>query len=209
MKRRRFLTTIASVPAAAVVMGPRPAAAGQGRGGQAGAPADAGQAAIPVPKGTLPDAVAAPVPRFFTEEQFATLKKLGEVLVPARNGAPGAVEAGAPEFLDFFIGKSPADRQQLYRKGLDDLNAQARTGHKKPFAALDAAQIDAILKPLFKPYPERRSATAFGPFVNEVRVELRTATINSPETAAAAEASGRRVAFGLYWRNIDPTVLSR
>ena len=202
MKRRRFITTLAAVPAAAIVSG-RPAAARQTRG-QSGPPA-----AIPVPKGTIPDAVAAPVQRFFTGEQFAALRKLGEVLVPPRNGAPGAVEAGAPEFLDFFIATEPTVRQAFYRKGLDDLNAQSRTRFKKPFADLDGAQIDAVLKPLFKPYGGRRSPLVFGPFVNEVRTDLRTATNNSPEASAAAEAAGRRVSTVLYWRPVDPTILPR
>jgi hypothetical protein len=164
---------------------------------------------MPVP-GTSPhEAVAAPVPRFFTAEQFATLKKLGEVLVPAQGGAPGAIEASAPEFLDFFIGTSSVGRQQLYREGLDDLNTQAKTRYRQSFAALDAGQIDSILKPMFRPYPARRSATVFGPFVNEVRNDLQTATTNSPEFASAAEASGRRAPSGLYWRRIDPTILLR
>lgn len=167
------------------------------------------QATVPVPSVSLPEAVAAPVPSFFTSDQFATLQKLAEALVPADGNQPGAFEAGAPEFLDFYIGTSSADRQQLYRNGLADLDRRARTQYRQPFAGLDAAQIDRILVPMFQPYSGRRSATALGPFVNEVRRDLQTVTTNSPEFASAAEASGRRTPAGLYWRRIDPTVVSK
>ena len=55
--------------------------------------------------------------RFFDAAQFAALRRLGQILVPARPNAPGAIEAEAAEFLDFLIGQSPADRQSLYRDG--------------------------------------------------------------------------------------------
>ena len=79
----------------------------------------------------------------------------------------GALDTDAPEFLDFLIGASPVDRQTLYRNGLDALNAQARTRFGKAFADLDAAQADAILKPLLVPVawaydpPKDRSSTSF------------------------------------------------
>jgi len=209
MKRRRFIAAIASVPAAAVVVTRRERVVARQGSGQAGTSPATRRTTVPVPEASWYEAVAGPVPRFFTAEQFATLKKLAEVLVPAQGGAPGAIEAGAPEFLDFYVGVSSADLQRLYRDGLDDVDAQARTRHRQSFAALDAAQIDSILRPMFRPYPGRRSATAFGPFVNEVRTDLQTAATNSREFAAAAEASGRRAPAGLYWRRIDPTILLR
>ena len=75
---------------------------------------------------TSPDQAGEPVRRFFSDEQFAAMRALGNLLMPAMNGAPGAIEAGAAEFLDFLLSESPADRQHLYRAGLDALNAQAR-----------------------------------------------------------------------------------
>src|SRR4051812_9538805 len=64
-----------------------------------------------------PDAVASGVLHFFDPARFSALRRLGEILVPARQNAPGAVQAEAAEFLDFLIGQSPADRQSLYRDG--------------------------------------------------------------------------------------------
>ena len=73
---------------------------------------------------------------------------MGELLHAALDGNPGALDAGAPEFLDFLIGASLPDRQKLYRDGLDALNAQARKQFKKAFADLDDDEADAIVRPL-------------------------------------------------------------
>ena len=68
--------------------------------------------------------------------------------MPPINGAPGALDAGAPEFLDFLISESPQDRQQLYKVGLDQLNAQAKKRFNKTFAEMDATQTATLLAPL-------------------------------------------------------------
>ena len=63
----------------------------------------------------VPDAVAHTKTYFFTQQQLATLRQLCEVLMPPLKNAPGALDAGAPEFLDFLISVSPADRQRRGR----------------------------------------------------------------------------------------------
>ena len=98
------------------------------------------------------DEVAEMTPKYFNATQFATLRKLSLRLMPAINGAPGALEAGAPEFLDFLISESPKDRQQLYTKGLDLLNAESKKRFSKNFADADAAQITTLLAPLKQPW---------------------------------------------------------
>jgi len=114
MKRRRFIQALAATPAAPALL------AQQVQPSQQAPPAEASL------RYSLPDAAAEPVLHFFTAQQFAALRKLSDFLMPPVNGAPGALEAKAPEFLDFLLSQSPADRQQLYRSGLDVLNAQAR-----------------------------------------------------------------------------------
>jgi hypothetical protein len=59
------------------------------------------------------DALADAVPRFFDPEGFKALRHLGDILVPARQDLPGAVEAKAAEFLDFLIVQSPAGRRYI------------------------------------------------------------------------------------------------
>jgi hypothetical protein len=156
---------------------------------------------------TPPDSVATPVAQFFTPSQFAALRRLSGLIQPPLKGNLGALDCGVPEFLDFLIGVSPAERQQLYRNGLDGLNAQARKQFNKPFAEIDDAQSHTILQPLLAPVP-----WAYDPpkdplkhFIFAVRQDVPTATRNSPEFAAAGASTGRRGGGGgLVWNPIDP-----
>jgi hypothetical protein len=150
------------------------------------------------------DAVADAVPRFFDPESFSAFRHLGEILVPARQNLPGAVEAEAAEFLDFLIGQSPADRQTLYRDGVAQLNAQARARYGKPFAEVAAADADSILAPLHEAWTYQGPADPFARFLSAAKEDFLRATASSRQWAAAA--SGRsRSASGLntYWFPIE------
>lgn len=208
MKRRRFISAVAAAPAVPALLAqqttqtPPPAPApGRGRGGF-------GAQAVPRIPVTGPDETAATVNKFFSPAQFAALRKLAGIMVPPVKGSIGALDCDAVEFVDFLIGSSPADRQQLYKNGLDALNTAARKQFGKPFADLTPAQAESILKPLVVPV-----AWAYDPpkdpvkhFVFQAHQDLRTATQNSVEAAKALAGSGRRGGGGggLFWNPIDP-----
>ncbi len=190
------MQTIAAAPAVPVLLTP------QANAQQTAAPT----AAQPI-AATKAGTVAEPVTRFFTAPQFAALRKLAEVLMPPIGGNPGALDAGAPEFLDFLIGVSPVERQQLYRTGLDLLNARATKQFNKSFAALDAKQADTIIRPLLVPvpWPYDPPKDPGSHFLIAAHDDIRTATRNSREWGAAAAASGRRGGGGQqYWNPVDP-----
>jgi hypothetical protein len=153
-----------------------------------------------------PDGAAETVARFFTPPQFAALRRLSGLLQPAMKGNPGALDCGAPEFLDFLIGDSPADRQQLYRTGLDSLNAQSKKQFSKAFADLDDAHAKTIVTPMLVavPWPKDPPKDALKNFMFSAREDIADATRNSPEFAAAMTAAGRRVGAGNVWKPIDP-----
>jgi hypothetical protein len=178
---------------------PAPATQGRGRGGAGGGP--------PVLEVTEPDTVAEPVARFFTPPQFAALRRLSGLLGPPLKGNLGALDCGVPEFLDFLIGASPADRQLLYRTGLDTLNAQAKKQFSKSFADLDDAQAKTIVTPMLVavPWPKDPPKEPLKNFMFSAREDIATATRNSPEFAAASAAAGRRGGgAGTVWKPIDP-----
>jgi uncharacterized membrane protein YgcG len=192
MKRRSFIRALTAAPAAPLIaqQTPPPPAA-------APAPAPASRAAAgSVQQFAIasPDTVASIAPSFFTAPQLAALRRLGNLMLAPRGGYPGAVEAKAPEFLDFLIGVSPADSQQLYRNGLDALNAQANKQFKKSFADLDDAQADAVVRPLLVTiaWEKDMPSDPLKRFVAQARRDLEIATRNSREYATAASTSGRR-----------------
>ena len=219
MRRRDFVKGVVAVPvAASTAFGQQapppsniappgaapiapPAAAPPGFGRRGGAEFKA-----PPVASVVPDAIASPDLHFFTQPQFAALRRLSDLLMPPLNGNPGALQAEAAEFLDFLVGASPADRQLLYRQGLDRLNVEAEKQSGKPFAELNAAQADKIVRPVLLPWmTDHPPAEPFARFIALAHQDIRTATMNSEVWHAAAVLTGERArGAGLFWRPIDP-----
>jgi hypothetical protein len=213
MKRRRFFETLAALPAVPALMSqaqspvPQTPVAQPPAGGRGGGGGRSGGANTPTFDETSPELVADAEPRFFTPAQYSALTKLSALFMPPLNGSPGALECGAPEFLDFLIGASLSDRQKLYRTGLDTLNAKAEKSLNKAFAYLSDAEADSIIRPLLAPVawvqdPPKDPAVQF---IAEAHRDIRTATQNSLAWATAGAASGRRRGGGgSYLKPIDP-----
>jgi hypothetical protein len=165
-------------------------------------------AATPIPSTQLADVVAQAEPRFFTQAQMATLERLSDVLVPVLGDRPGALAAQTPAFLDFLIGGSPADRKQLYRGGLDWLDAEAKRRFSVPFARLDAAQADRILQPWMRAWMSDHPPTEpHADFVNIAHADIRNATVNSKVWSETPVGPGQESPReGLYWYPIEPDV---
>ncbi len=195
MKRRRFVQALIAAPAVPVLVAqdsarPLPApVANPPQKLETGIADDAGEMVL----------------HFFTTPQLAALRKLGDIILPSINGAPGATEARASEFLDFLIGQSMDERQKLYKTGLDHLNSQAIKKFGKPFAELDGSQAGTLLSPLRDAWTYDPPADPFARFLREVKQDIRTATMNSREwIIAAGNTSGRRGGgVGLYWFPLD------
>jgi hypothetical protein len=148
--------------------------------------------------------IGRPVPRFFVEDQFKALERLAEILMPAVNERPGAKQGRVAEFLDFLILESPADRQHLYRSGLDKLNADSKRAHDKLFAALQDEQATPFLKPLTAAWTSEEPADPFARFLLAAKEDVLRATHNSREFIAAINQTSRGSAgSGYYWLPIE------
>lgn len=192
IQRRRFVQAVAAASAAPALLAQSPAPI------------------VPLKISTIaPDQASEPVLKFFTAAQFATLRHAAALLQPAYNNLPGAIEAEAPEFLDFLLAVSPPTRQTLYSNGLNHLAVEANRIFSKDFAALSAEEADRIFKPLIVPWTIEPPPNPHQHFLTDLRADLRTATTNSAPYAAAAASSSRRgrgrTGAGLYWLPIDPT----
>ena len=154
----------------------------------------------------VPDAVANTNAHFFSDQQMATLRRLSEIMLPPLKGYPGAKDAGTPEFLDFLIGVSPADRQQMYQSGLDRLDSEAKKSFGVSFANLQPAQADQLLRPWLKTWMTDHPPTEpYAHFINIAHSDIRTATINSQAWSEAATAAGQQESSeGLYWFPVEP-----
>jgi hypothetical protein len=213
MKRRRFFKTLAALPAVPALMSqaqspvPQTPVSQSPAGGRGGGGGRFGGANTPTFDETSPELVADAEPRFFTPAQYSALTKLSALFMPPLNGNPGALECGAPEFLDFLVGASLPDRQKLYRTGLDTLNAKAEKSLNKAFAYLSDAEADSIIRPLLAPVAWVQDAPKDPAvqFITEAHRDIRTATQNSLAWAIGGTASGRRRSGGgSYLKPIDP-----
>ena len=203
MRRRGFVKALAAIPAAPALLAQPPATVPASPGASSAAPSEE----LPVLAPTVPDAAADPMPSFFTPAQFSTLRRVSDLLMPGTNGAPGAIDAKAPEFLDFLIAQSPSDRQHVYQAGLDELNLRATQRFQKPFADVDASQADMLLASLRKAWTFEDPADPVDAFLRVARQDIRTATVNSREYGAVASRNGgggrRFGGGGLYWYPLD------
>jgi hypothetical protein len=152
----------------------------------------------------VPDSVAQTNAYFFNEQRLATLRRLSEILLPSLKGYPGAKEAGTPEFIDFLIGVSPADRQQMYQTGLDRLDAEAKQHFGIAFSMLDKTQADQLLRPWLRTWMTDHPPTEpHAYFINIAHSDIRTATINSQPWS---EARKQMPDMELYWFPVDPDI---
>jgi hypothetical protein len=216
MRRRGFVKALVAVPAAPALIAqqapPAPAPGVQANPAP-GIPLNPtqpveppGRAAAELPKIeiAIPDVAAEPMPHFFTPPEFAALRKLCGILMPPVKSAPGALDAKAPEFLDFLLSESPKPRQQIYRAGLDVLNSQANEKFHKAFAELDDSQADTLLSPLREPWTFEAPSDPLALFLRAAKQDVRTATVNSREYTIAGAATSRRASGGgLYWYPLD------
>ncbi len=136
--------------------------------------------------------------------QYDALARLANLLVPPFNGKPGATQAGAPEFLDFLISRSPSNRQLLYRQGLDNLNKEAQRRFRSSFAQLSDAQAALLLKPLSDAWAFRNSNEGPTSFLHAAKLDILRATFNSREWTGA-QSPGQRGSGGVstYWFSLE------
>ncbi len=141
--------------------------------------------------GALPLAAAEEVAtahsHFFTASEMALFRRLADLLAP-RTRTPGALDAGAPEFLDFYLSQSGTARQRLYREGLARLAA--------------AGDLQTMLAPLRQPWTPQAPADPLAAFLRAAKEDLLRATFSSRAWALATEAR-RRSTGATYWYPVE------
>ncbi|MFL6452161.1 MAG: gluconate 2-dehydrogenase subunit 3 family protein [Bryobacteraceae bacterium] len=194
MKRRRVLQTLATLPAASLLKAQQPVVPPK--------PSPAAVEQIPVIEATIPDFAGTTVTKFFSPAQFACFRRLTDLLYPAINGVPGALEAGAPEFLDFLLFESPTARQVLYRDGVDDLERRSQQALKVSFASADQAGAEKMLAPLREPWTA--DPDSFTSFLRAANQDVIQATQSSHDWIRIMSKRVRSAGgVGMYWFPID------
>jgi hypothetical protein len=79
-----------------------------------------------------------------TEHEYATLRRLADLIIPADSTSKGALDAGAPEFIDFLCSRND-DLKAIYTGGIAWLDAETKRRHGATFAASQPSQQTELL----------------------------------------------------------------
>ena len=83
-------------------------------------------------------------PKTFTAEQFRTLERLTDLIIPVENGNPGAVAAGAAAWID-LISSENEKLKGIYTSGFTWLDGAMKTRGATDFVSATPAQQTALL----------------------------------------------------------------
>jgi gluconate 2-dehydrogenase gamma chain len=107
-------------------------------------------------------------PIFFTDQEYATVVLLAEMILPSDQRSGGAGDARVPEFIDFMMVDQP-DRQEFMRQGLALMDEECRARFDAVFVDCDESNrvtlLDAIAWPNRVPsdYGSRARARSVDP----------------------------------------------
>lgn len=83
-------------------------------------------------------------PKFFDSASYKTLQTLCETIIPADTDAGGAIEAGAPEFIDLLTSEN-TEYQETLREGLKWLDSTCTARYGKTYLQCSQEQQNEIL----------------------------------------------------------------
>jgi gluconate 2-dehydrogenase gamma chain len=124
-------------------------------------------------------------PKFFSAHQYKTLRGLCEAIIPADNESGGAIEAGAPEFLDLITSENKDFQRQL-GSGIMWLDSECMERYGDTFIECTPVQQEEILNQIaFRKNAEKdsrlgpgveffsalRKGTADGFFTSEIGIK--------------------------------------
>jgi gluconate 2-dehydrogenase gamma chain len=83
-------------------------------------------------------------PKCFTAHEFQTLQRLSDLVIPADDHSPGALEAGAPEWIDYMAGNS-TDLARIFTGGFGWLDHEMQRRYGADFISAKPEQQTAML----------------------------------------------------------------
>ncbi len=165
------------------------------------APAEQAEEATALPL-AMPDEAGDPAAQFLSAAEMATFRRVADLILP-RTRTPGALDAGAPEFLDFLVARSGPEKQKVYRDGLARLDAESRRRFGGAFADVPTSDAEKLLDPLRQPWTPAVPADPPAAFLRDAKDDLWRATVSSREWAAATTGRRRAGAGGAYWYPVE------
>jgi gluconate 2-dehydrogenase gamma chain len=83
-------------------------------------------------------------PKYLTGHEYKTLRNLADMIVPADSNSKGALDAGAPEFIDFLCSRN-ADLAEIFSGGLAWMDEEMRRRNQPPFVDASVQERTGLL----------------------------------------------------------------
>lgn len=83
-------------------------------------------------------------PKYLNKHEFATMRRLSDLIIPADEHSKGAIDAGAAEYIDFLSSRN-ADFAQIFTGGLGWLDEAMQKRYQSTFLDAQPAQQIAML----------------------------------------------------------------
>jgi gluconate 2-dehydrogenase gamma chain len=146
------------------------------------------------------------VPRFFTSDEYTTVRILAELVIPRDGRSGGAIDAGVPEFMDFILAENPS-MQTPIRGGLAWLDTEARERFRRTFAALADAERRQILDDIAWPRRAKPEHSAGVAFFNRFRDLTASGFFSSEVGVRDLQYTGNQ--FVTEWQGCPPAALAK
>jgi gluconate 2-dehydrogenase gamma chain len=152
-------------------------------------------------------------PKFFSPHEWATVRSLADVVIPADERSGGATDAHVPEFIDFILDDplaEPRERETLQtqvRGGLAWLDRECRARFSKPFVECATNERTAVLDDIAWPEKARPEMIAGAAFFILFRDLVASGFWSSRMGVADLKYSGNT--FVAEWKGCPPEVLAK
>lgn len=83
-------------------------------------------------------------PKYLNQREFATMRRLSEIIMPADERSKSAIDAGAAEYIDFLSSRSP-EFAEIFTGGLGWLDGEMQRRYQSTFLEAKPDQQTAML----------------------------------------------------------------
>ncbi len=154
-------------------------------------------------------AQASPAPadlKFFTPQEFETVRVLGDLIIPRDERSGSASDAAAPEFIDYILSEYP-DNQVAVRGGLAWMDNEMRRRTGKAFGSATPAEQTALLDDLAYPAKAKPELSHGVEFFTRFRDMTASAFFSSKLGVADLQYRGNT--FVTEWNGCPPEALAK
>jgi hypothetical protein len=152
------------------------------------------------------------VPKFFTPHEWATVRLLTDIVIPADERSGGATDALVPEFIDFILDDplaEPREREAQktqVRGGLAWLDRECRARFSKPFADCASDERTAVVDDVAWPEKARPEMLPGAAFFTLFRDLVASGFWSSRMGVEDLQYTGNT--FVAEWKGCPPEVLA-